>query len=830
MVDVFFALAALVAPSAAPPQTIISAPPPPLPASTAELDRLFSETLDVTSHRLDAWLTAYATRRLLEMRATQKTSSLVPVGSFLGGFAMVENVRPVARNQSTLPGFGTVETQAGNGGFVQAPSLTHATAAAILRNGYMSYHDESPNKYAFDLSSARVRAARGVFEELRAGQPLGAIFGYQFERAVQSNYPIALGLNAFRFALRNYFPLVANKAGGSTVVPTATVPAVAARNVVDGLALYRAFVNNSIPFATAADLPRPNTPAWTALTTEIQRLGDAIDAVADLNVSEGVLQLIRGNVTNAAGNLDALARGAHPPDPQSAVSQRGGVPTSHRVAIVFPTSSAPTSPGPGWVASTPRSDAEPTLDAWAGTILGDPSKVQAIVTLDPVNPPKASPSSQTVTLDQLGLRPLDLVAIARAPAIANAGSILDRRIAAFAAASLAQIHDTTHIVGQIDYTPAAGQQSIPQVMEVARALGALLGGARGLASDDLVAAADAPDARASTDGPNATLLLDDIVNRATAAAAGIAQVASEFATPGADLAATLVDAAVYVPDAFPAPGASDLVISAAATSIAAELGRRVDAAAKAITPAATASADIAAQRVAQLKAIFGNDFLVLPQISPPNVSELDQALGAPLTPVPGEDASRAPQQFLQQAAQVFDGLGRLRTLSLYQGALGQPPLRLDVAQLPFSPGRRWIGLPLEGTIPVPGSQSLLLYSLGSVAPSVSEPWQGIVVQDWVEVIPNPTEETGLAFNYDNPGAEAGQAVLVVPPSTTGTTWKPSDVWATLNETLDLAKIRAVDLEQVGLAQLLPAVYLAQNVQRATVSASFAGVVFAASNL
>ena len=35
---------------------------------TLELDRLVTETMDLASHRLDAWLTALASRRLREMR------------------------------------------------------------------------------------------------------------------------------------------------------------------------------------------------------------------------------------------------------------------------------------------------------------------------------------------------------------------------------------------------------------------------------------------------------------------------------------------------------------------------------------------------------------------------------------------------------------------------------------------------------------------------------------------------------------------------------------------------------------------------------------------
>ena len=802
-------------------------------ASTAEIDRLFSETLDVVSHRLDAWITAYANRRLLEMRLAQVSSTMAPVGSYFGGYALVENVRPVSRTMANLPGFGAAETQAGNGGFIQAPSLTHATAAAVLRNGYLSYGGETAatqTKYAFDLSSARVRAAREVLDELRAGQPLGAAFGYLFERAVQDNYPVSLGLDAYRFALRNYYPLVANKAGGTTVVPTSAVSQVAARNVVDGLALWRAFQANAVPFATASDLPHPGTAAYNALTIEIGNLGNAIDGVSDLNVSEAVLQLIRANPTNAAGNLDALARGTRPPDPQMALSQRGGTAATHRAALVFPAGETPAAPGwpaVGTGSSFPRALAEPLLDAWAGSILGNPNNVTAKVTMNPIAA-TGTTTQVTVSLGALGLRPLDLIAIARTPATANTGSILDRRIATQAAT---QANDPTRTVGTIDYTAPAGTRTIPQVVEVARALGALFGGARSLTSSDLVTASDAPAGRDTTTTANlsAAQKLQTLAGNAAATLTTVATALANAVAVQSGLAGPLTAAAAYFPDAFPAPGATDATLVFTAGAISATLQGRVAAAAKAVASPATTADAIIAQSEAQLQAVFGSDFVALPTITPPNAPELDQSLGARTTllpPSPGVDNDHAPVRFVQQAAQVYDGMSRYRTLSLYLGAFGITPPRLDVAQLPYTPGEQWIGLPFAPTNPpAPGRLSLLLYSFGAAAPDPTLGWNGLVIDDWVETIPDPTEQTGLAFNYDNPGAEAAQAVLVLPPSSTATVWQQGDIVATLGETLDLAKMRSVDLQLLGLGQLVPAIYLANNLQATTIVSSFLQEIF-----
>src|SRR5262245_56702745 len=65
---------------------------------SASLQYLTQGVLDLASHRLDAWMTSFATKRLDTMRAEQ------PRGLYVGGYAWVENLRPAAPLVSaTLP-------------------------------------------------------------------------------------------------------------------------------------------------------------------------------------------------------------------------------------------------------------------------------------------------------------------------------------------------------------------------------------------------------------------------------------------------------------------------------------------------------------------------------------------------------------------------------------------------------------------------------------------------------------------------------------------------------------------------------------------------------
>ena len=99
---------------------------------------------------------------------------------------------------------------------------------------------------------------------------------------------------------------------------------------------------------------------------------------------------------------------------------------------------------------------------------------------------------------------------------------------------------------------------------------------------------------------------------------------------------------------------------------------------------------------------------------------------------------------------------------------------------------------------------------------------GLLVDEWVEVVPNTRETTALAFQFDVPDACAPQSVLIAVPPVPGQDWTAETLRRVLMETLDLAKLRAVDTESLGAAaQHLPGLYLAFNTEDHAVSTDFA---------
>jgi hypothetical protein len=788
--------------------------------STAELERLLTETLDTCSHRIDAWITSLAAMRLEAMRTLP--TGATATGVYLGGFAWAENVGQedaALVKQVALADGGMARVPPSSGGYVHAPSLAHATTAAVLRSAYLSHNPAGGTRYAIDLSSARVRAGLAVLDAVRAGQPLGAVLGYQLERALHEQ-----ALDGLIQPLRDLYPLVPPAGGGGTAAVGAS-EAVAPRNVVDGLAVRAA--QASIPFGNGG-LPASAPKGFVAC---LQRLDDAIDAVSDLLTAESVHQLVRGSTDGASASLDATAKGTRPPEPEVVRTPRSGLSLTHRAGIVLggdPVASLT------WavVPPTPRAAAAPHLDAWVGSLLGDPSSVRCSVGWTDAS---GATVTQVVTLASLGLRPLDVLALAVAPRTAPADSELDRRVVDRALTQAGGVRPAAGL--SIAYAPAAGRDpathhTFPEMLELARSIGDLVGGARPLRAPDLLhresgITVPAPSVLSedATRVAGAVTALNAAQAALTAAGVPPPPAAPSASDPVAVLTACRGAAPFGVAGAFVPTGLDLAPLVGLAQRVASELDRRVAAVAVA-RAAGGAGTDAVATATSVVQAVFGRGFVFLPAFQPINASgTLDAAIAASAALV-GD--AMAPVRWFQQAARVRPGLARWRKVGLYAEALGGSVLGLDVAQLPYEAGDFWMALPFpvqpangpKPRQPVSGRVSLALSRPSRPAASAS--WVGLLVDEWSETIPLPMENTGVALHYEAPRSQPAQAVLVAVPPTAAPGWDYETLVEIVGETLDLAKVRAVDPSLLGdLAQLLPAIYLPMNLGGEVVATNLA---------
>ena len=332
---------------------------------------------------------------------------------------------------------------------------------------------------------------------------------------------------------------------------------------------------------------------------------------------------------------------------------------------------------------------------------------------------------------------------------------------------------------------------------MAKSIAGVVSSARALRSEDLVLPQDVP----ATPNP---------APPDTRAASALADFKTKLANlSGAltpiDIRKALQEASLYgIGESY--PFIDDASLPDQAAGIASGMQRRAD--------AASAAGQTDTQIMA---ALFGQDFLFLPrfQLSAAAAAELDLAITQGPTTAP-HDFTR----WMQQAARVRPALDAWRRLTLYTGALEQPPADFELAQLPFQAGARWAALPFAPKRPPAGLVSLALQR--PVKPATNQVWAGLFLDDWTEVIPDEVETTAIGFHYDDPGAEAGQAVLLAIPPGEAQTWDIGTFANILNETADLAKVRAVDLELLpALGQLLPAIYLSTDLEDNTITTNFA---------
>ena len=806
----------------------------------AALERLLAETLDLCSHRLDAWVTSLASAELEQVRERRRS------GVHLGGYGWLEDVRPGGGARSA--------------GYIQAPSVVHGVTAAVLHSGYLSSERDAGSGPALDLSSARVRLAGDLLAGVRQGQPLGALLGYRFERALheRSRHDEGVELDRFIHPFRELAPLLA-KQRKETDEP---VEAIAADNVVDGLRLYRLWRDGGwretgIPFPDG--VAPPGDAERAALHAELDRLGDALAAVSDTLLAESVYHTAHGNPLRAGAALDAVAGGdVRPPELEFPRTPRTGTAVTHRILVLFPETVPEID---GW-SVTPRARAEPRLDAWAARLLGPPDRVLCRAWyLKPEDREPIHPEPRTVSLSDLavpgggepGLAPLDVLSLPDAADEEARTSELEQRLGWHLLRDRPE--DVPERAGlRIAFERDPGWPtsvlSFHELLALARAAREAIGAARPMEPEDLMMPED-------TAGGADSWAVEELKDRADAAAGTLHRVRKELDEAGAQAAARLdelkdeyddgglelaaaletlrlrlLDAAsMGVDGAVPGEAVGSgrrpaQALLAQAKSAGAILTRRLETLKERearLCPDSTPAAQWK-HHLERLRAVFGAGFRAVPLVSPAHRGELAKTFAASEA-LQGGDLDAAVQWF-QRTARVREPAVHLHELFLHAEALADHLLLgLEVGQLPHRDGDRWAGLAPEDGRLDGGRISLVAHLAtgdGSVAGALeADRIGGLLVDEVVEVIPAAEETVAVAFHFDEPGARAPQAVLLAVPPPGDRRWTAVGLEQTVLHALDLARIRAVDPDALGaLGQFLPALYFAVNADGGTVSTDF----------
>jgi len=164
---------------------------------------------------------------------------------------------------------------------------------------------------------------------------------------------------------------------------------------------------------------------------------------------------------------------------------------------------------------------------------------------------------------------------------------------------------------------------------------------------------------------------------------------------------------------------------------------------------------------------------------------------------------------------------------LVREAFGRGAL-LRAVQSPAGAYGTWAGLSFpEGKPPMMPLANMVVEIAGAVPgdpePDLSRAVAGMVLDEWTEVVPRRLERrdpknpdaapelvdvttTGLAINANAPGARPPQAMLIA-LSADGAAWDDDRLVRVLDETMALAQMRTITLQQLPYAgRQLPALY------------------------
>lgn len=737
---------------------------------------LVAETLDLASHRLDAWITGLVERRRRAQRAAK------PAGITVGAYGWVEDIELTGGRDTA-------------GGFVHAPSLTQAATAGILRSAYLSHNaDGSGNgAFAIDLTSGRVRSALHLIDGVRQGQPLGGLLGYRCERAVHE-----AGLDRFILSLRKLAPLTQGKLTdrNETVAPGA-LEILAAGNILDGVELvekYQGKVKGWGPAEIRAALDkRPvenpylvgpwdalTDDEWNSIDAAIRDIAAALDSTADLLLAESVHQLVAGSAERAGAALDAASGGdVPPPEPQFVTTPVEGMPFTYRILAVA-------GDGAPWNVTRPRGAAEPRLEAWAAARLGNPATIVIATAAD----------GTLVTVADTGQCALDLVYDAT-----DRPAFEQRFRAALPTIVDAEFHDTR------DPAWSPELRAIGDVFECAASLRALMTRARPATPSDLTLP-NAPATRAVGG--------DELASSRARVVAARDLLEIRARVLDALLADKVVDPALLRP-ALEDLAAFGLVpplvtqdqLPIIAHSILASAIRRIkDTDAVLARPAAVERILDAGQ------ALFGEGFWIVPAIDPPST---DDGWSAALASPPAGATATTIRVLLSDYAAVRDGTRRYVEATMLTDA--PSPRAAQLAGPGKNPPTRWVGGSLSLDDPTPDTPVV------STVLDVAGNYDGrsvtvaLVLDEWMEVVPirarrgsdadAPVVErltTGVTFNAMAPSARAPQAILLaIAPN--ADRWTGAAIVEVLEDTMELARLRAVTLERTnGIARIMPALY------------------------
>lgn len=769
--------------------------------STASLQRLFTEHIDLCSHRLDAWMQGFVNQQLRELRKKDGKTT----GLYLGAYGYLERVRPgnelgisfrvvqkpqlITHNNATdskpsntvipILDFNSfervgldiskilnhawvylgsdfyyetepnpnqpeilaakpIEAAPDNQGFLQTPSQLHAITAAILRSGYQANRSEEfYEPFAVNLSSARIRKALYLIRGVQSGQQLSALLGYQFERYLHDN---AGGpLDEYILNFRKQFPLYVYPGYNDDLDSPDEYQA--AYSTLDGFKLMEYFRQLIADELTDTDKKKIETDFGLAEEDVASIVAAMWELLSNVDAVSDLL-LAESVYQVAKGDLEASANALKMMNNESEADIPEIIDTPQQNQLLSHVVGIyfddRKNARPWTKIPSPRSVVNPILNNWLTRQLPAPHRI-CINLLSEDRPVRK------IKLKELDLHPIDFIYLFKGRNAFSEISELSKIIKTY----LQEKWPTEAIENvRIDFQDRSRfsktQVCIYDILPLIEVLNQLLAQSRPLLPSDLQR-----ETQTEVEGKGAMPTIDN--TELLKAFKSLKQFGKPYELE------TQLNQIASQQDPYEQWG----TISKLSESL------------------------------------FGKDFLIFPEFKLANQVEMELAYKANI--LEKNESPLLLDEWFQGVAQVrknlknFQRLKQMRTL-LKVGADDQ---KFTVTQLPYQEEHYyWLGAEY------PDEVQLMRDNL-SVSMELPENFRtnkklaGMVIDKWKEVLPERHKTSAVAMNYNQPNVEPPQTILLsVSPKKAGN-WEWSDLLQSIVDTMDLAKKRAIDQDIIA---------------------------------
>ena len=370
----------------------------------AEAEAAILDTIDLSTSRLDAWLTSLATYKLLEIRKTK------PQGLYIGCFGYLENLKVGKNTPNNSNGDAT------DGEYIHAPSVEQAQVLAVTKHAFRNHiiPDESNpgpskgNPAAMDLTSERVQIAEYLNQGMRNGVSFSELIGGKFKDEM---YRAGMRDRYEDYAIR--YPLLPNQAivenpqqSGQNNIDEGTEfkELEQSQQKVDGMSLLKDFPNIKSREAAQTN--------GKVVIDIVNNLLNASDAQKDVNLYSALYnELIFDNPERTAAFLAASKGKGKPPQLHSLSTPVKGIEHSYSfISLVKESLSS-------FSAQNPKGFIEPSLEGWLSEYIGPLNNIFFTVSIQQkigeeelidVSLPNVSEEGEKVSLENLKLGYLDL--------------------------------------------------------------------------------------------------------------------------------------------------------------------------------------------------------------------------------------------------------------------------------------------------------------------------------------------------------------------------------------------------------------------------------------